>query len=267
VQYTVEAEIAKKGKRYRTSHKGPIISKGKLVQTENPFVHVFDGEKTIRSDNFPGNVYEVSSDPAASKGYADPWTMCGETNLLHVLQDWQNDKKPNITEVKSMETVSPNKEHLVILELSYDTGWRNKVWLLPDIDYSIQRFEVYDNKNRLLTKSDECTYKMIDGVPYPVSGKQVIYFTNGDRARESRFETVEIETSAAKIPDQLFMLDVPVDAKVFDRDSQTYYSSDSKENETHLAFKRFAALILLLIVIAGSLVYIFVRKRVRSIRA
>lgn len=160
-------------------------------------MHVFNGKRTILSDG--EGRYAITSRPEAVGGYATPWDLCGE-NLLRDTLDYHQAKKISVTEVKFDAGSIPGTKHL---DLLFATKWRNKVWLLPELDHSVKQFNVFDATGSLVSRYHDIVYETAGGVPYPTRAAFSTYKRQGNNTilhLESRLEVTSITTRRRDIP-------------------------------------------------------------------
>jgi hypothetical protein len=219
LRFTITAEYVRKGDLARMVDDGPSIEEGQLKPSRGTSVHIFNGKRTIQ-DNGAGK-YAVSIRPDAVHGYANPWTICGE-DLLRRTLDADRAKEIVLTERKVSPGDTPDVKQL---DLVSDTKWRNRVWLLPELGSSIQRFDVLDPTGSLFSRCHSIEYETVDGVPYPVRAVYSTYKRRGTTDtlyRESRLEVTSITTRRGDIPNSLFEMEIPKGAEIYDQDQNKY---------------------------------------------
>lgn len=219
LRFTIDAEYVRKGDLARMEFDGPSIEDGQLRPSRGPSVNIFNGKRTVLVNG--AGKYTMSLRPEAVNGYATPWDLCGEHLLLSTLE-YIRTKQIVITErkispgatadVKQIDLVSANK-------------WRNSVWLLPELGYSVRQFDVFNATGSRVSRYHAIEYETIDGLPYPVRVTYSRYNGRGTNAvlyQESRLEVISITTRRGDIPNSLFEAEITKDADLYDRDQQKF---------------------------------------------
>jgi len=222
LSFSVEAEIARKGQMLRTSRLAPTIEGGKLVPHDAPFVHVYDGKRVIRYDDFRSQgaearpVYQVSRDPEKAAGYASPTRLAGESVLRTTLRNWR-DKKV-VYEWTVTWKAADKGERLLALDFKAQNGAVTKAIVLPDLGFGLRQLQVFSPTGVCALDWRDGKYELFEGLPYPVSGVRTEYDANGNIMEKHILKVLSVVTQWDQVPDSLFAMEVPREAELQDVD-------------------------------------------------
>ncbi|MBY0231712.1 MAG: hypothetical protein K2W96_20695 [Gemmataceae bacterium] len=218
LRFTVTAEFTRKGDLARAEHEGPSVAETVLRPSSHPIVSVYNGRRTLRHID---RLYSISAKAKAFSNYATPWDCSGEKAFRAVL-DLLDRKKIAEKDIKITEGEQAGE---VVLEVVYETKWRNRFWLLREFGYVVKRAEIFNANGFLAYRYHGVEHEIVDGVPYPKKATCSYYKDIGGEAvlyEENRAEVESITTNRSEIPDSLFEMDIPKDAEIFDEDEQKF---------------------------------------------
>lgn len=219
VRFTLTAEYVRKGDLVRTAGEGPSVEDGELKPSPGLLFHVYNGRRTVQYEG--EKRYTITSKPEAAKSYATPWDLCGETALRRNLEDVSTRKGI----LKASSLTLDLKSQAQLLELRFASGWWNRGQLIPELGYSIRQYEVFNRQNLLAYRYHGIEYGTVDGIPYPTRATLTIYDGNEQQrvvSRESQLEVISITLNRGAIPSSLFEVEIPQDARIYDKDQGKY---------------------------------------------
>ncbi len=224
--FFVDAEIARKGQAARTSYTGPQIYAGKIVKEKSQRITVFDGTKVTKfKDQYSQGperlpVYQVSVDAEKVASYMSPIYISCESLLCKKLRTWL-EKKVEL-DVSLTWDESEGEERLLALETKAANGAMTKAALLPDCGFGLRRMESFRSDGTRYLSWEDGKYEAHNGVYYPMSGVHSSYDDAGDVYGRHTLEVLSVVKHRDEIPDTLFALEVPRNAKLYDSDRKVW---------------------------------------------
>jgi hypothetical protein len=222
----------------RVSYDGEYARKGTKTRSWaghpnglNP-LRIFNGEVTIQQ-SAKSNRFILSNKADSLTMTEPPWSILGEEQIRQELQLWADGKAP-ITSISVSEVPSVDGNGLLTIEwVSSSSGWKHKCWVMPAQDWSLHRYEVYNDQGGPISAAEATRFMTIGGAVFAASGGRKNFLRSGELGRTDDFEVQSLVTSAREVPDRLFQVDFPPDAEIWDEDLKVFVRN-SEIAQSHL---------------------------------
>jgi hypothetical protein len=225
---TLEAEYARKGNKILSYAKQVAPEASNDWEREQFWLRGDDA--SIRKSNKKGE-YLITKRPDEMFAARPPTSVTLEREMLSSLRQWEAGTNPiAATAVERME----DGKRILFAELRYKkTGWSNKLRLLADRDYAIDRYDVVNAKGGPVDSVTVDAVGTFQGLAYPTKAILKHYMGDGSPAYTIDLAVGSVELDPAKIPDTLFQFTFPPGSQIYDEYTKSYVRH-TELTESHL---------------------------------
>ncbi len=228
-----DAEYARKDNKFWSSTR-PVESISDLIPGGTAWSRdqfcLYNGTVLIRK-SARENEYLLSTKSSESWIAPSPTYIVQEDGLLEAL----NGRDSGQVVITAMVS-DKSEQALKVLALDLQdpkTKWRNKIELLPNRDFSVRRFDVFNQSGDPVDLIDVTSIEDVNGIPYPMKATVKHYMSGNRLGYTLSLEVLSVETGADKVPDSLFQFVFPKDSTIWDEDLKVYVRQ-TELSESHL---------------------------------
>ena len=183
--------------------------------------------------------YMISKKPANRTSVQSPLEFARELPVLQTLQDWAD--QTMATSAMIAKTEYAGQPELLVTLVFTKTGWKNKIWLMPDREYVVRRCEVYNSADEPVSRVEVTSFRDVNGVPFPMAATETHYMSKKRLGYTAKMEVLNVEMDARGVPDSLFQFEFPATATIYDTDLKVFVRrTEVAESHLNEAIERLA---------------------------